>query len=253
MSRTRHPLLLRLTLASAALAACLATAPATGHATTEGAPTAAAPATTPRATTPRATAPRAALTARTSAPLAVYASKGDETPQMTLPATTEFGTARVVLVTKRSRGWLRVLLPERPNGSAGWVRRRDVELRRVKDRITIDLAARTLVWHRAGEILLTAPIAIGAPDTPTPSGGFYVTDLLDTPDGGAYGPFAIGLSAHSDTLSEFGGGDGQIGVHGTADPSSIGNAVSHGCVRVPNDIVTQLATMLPLGTPVTIV
>ena len=81
----------------------------------------------------------------------------------------------------------------------------------------------------------------------------YVTDVLDTGnDGGAYGPFALGLSAHSETLSEFGGGDGQVGIHGTNDPSSIGNNVSHGCVRVPNDIVSQLAAIVPLGTPVTI-
>ena len=48
------------------------------------------------------------------------------------------------------------------------------------------------------------------------------------------------------------GGDGQIGIHGTNQPASIGNAVSHGCVRVPNEIITQLAHNLPLGTPVTI-
>lgn len=41
-------------------------------------------------------------------------------------------------------------------------------------------------------------------------------------------------------------------MHGTADPSSIGQAVSHGCVRVPNDVITQLATSVPLGTPVAI-
>lgn len=80
-----------------------------------------------------------------------------------------------------------------------------------------------------------------------------MTDLLDTPDGGAYGPFAIGLSAHSETISEFAGSDGQIGLHGTSDPGSIGQAVSHGCVRVPNDVIARLASDLSLGTPVTIV
>ena len=79
------------------------------------------------------------------------------------------------------------------------------------------------------------------------------TDLLvNADDSGAYGPYALGLSAHSDTLSEFAGGDGQIGLHGTDAPWSIGQDVSHGCVRVPNDVVTQLATSLRLGTPVTV-
>jgi hypothetical protein len=81
-----------------------------------------------------------------------------------------------------------------------------------------------------------------------------VTDKLDTgDDGGAYGPYALGLSAHSDTLSEFGGGNGQIGLHGTNDPATLGDAVSHGCVRLPNDVIAELAYELPLGTPVEIV
>jgi lipoprotein-anchoring transpeptidase ErfK/SrfK len=193
---------------------------------------------------------RGRLTARTTTELAIYAERGDATPAATLPATTEFGTTRVVLVTKRVGAWAKVLLPERPNESTGWIRTAGVELRRVTDTVDVDLTARTLTWRRGPDVVLTTPIAIGASDTPTPPGRFYITDLLDTPDGGGYGPFAIGLSAHSFTLSEFAGGDGQIGVHGTSDPSSIGQAVSHGCVRVPNDVITQLATHLPLGTPV---
>jgi lipoprotein-anchoring transpeptidase ErfK/SrfK len=54
-------------------------------------------------------------------------------------------------------------------------------------------------------------------------------------------------------LTEFGGGDGQVGIHGTNDPSSIGRPVSHGCVRVANDVITRLATTIPIGTQVTIV
>jgi lipoprotein-anchoring transpeptidase ErfK/SrfK len=192
------------------------------------------------------------LTARTSSDLAVYARRGDAQPAATLVGSTEFGTTRVVLVTKRKGAWLKVLLPDRPNGSTGWIRASDVELRTVTDAVRVSLTERVLTWTRDGEVVLETPIAIGAPDTPTPAGRFYVTDLLDTPDGGAYGPFAIGLSAHSETISEFAGSDGQIGLHGTSDPGSIGQAVSHGCVRVPNDVVTRLASDLPLGTPVTI-
>jgi len=192
------------------------------------------------------------LTARTASDLAVYAARGDAQPVATLASFTEFGTTRVVLVTKRKGAWLKVLLPDRPNGSTGWIRASDVELRSVTDAVRVSLAERVLTWTRDGEVVLETPIAIGAPDTQTPAGRFYVTDLLDTPDGGAYGPFAIGLSAHSETISEFAGSDGQIGLHGTSDPGSIGQAVSHGCVRVPNDVVTRLASDLPLGTPVTI-
>ena len=200
----------------------------------------------------RSTSRHERIAARTPEPLPVYAARGDAAPVGVLPGTTEFGTMRVVLVVKERGKWLKVRLPDRPNGSVAWIRAHDVELRTVTDAVVINLTKMTLRWTRGGSEVLETPIAIGAPDTPTPTGRFYVTDLLDTPDAGAYGPYAVGLAAHSSKLSEFGGGDGQIGVHGTADPSSIGHAVSHGCVRVPNDVVTQLATNVPLGTPVTI-
>ena len=171
-----------------------------------------------------------------------------------LPATTEFGSPRALLVTGRQPGWVRVQLPVRPNGSAGWVPEGAVELVAGDHRVTVDLAARRLTVFEGGAVVLATAVAVGAPDAPTPTGTFAVIDRLQSPDAASpYGPFALGLSAHSDTFSEFAGGDGQIGIHGTDDPTSIGQAVSHGCVRVPNDIVARLADLLPLGTPVTIV
>jgi lipoprotein-anchoring transpeptidase ErfK/SrfK len=170
-----------------------------------------------------------------------------------LPAQTEFGSPRALLVVDRQPGWVRVQLPVRPNGSTGWVPEDAVDLVAGDHRVEVDLAARRLTVFDGDEVLLETAVAVGAPDAPTPTGTFALIDRLQSPDpAGAYGPFALGLSAHSDTFSEFAGGDGQIGIHGTDDPSSIGQPVSHGCVRVPNDVVTLLATVLPLGTPVTI-
>ncbi len=170
-----------------------------------------------------------------------------------LSASTDFGSTRVLLVEKVVDGWVRVHLPVRPNGTTGWVPADSVRLETLQHTVTVDLEARSLTVWMDGQALSTSTVAIGSPENPTPTGSFYIIDKIDTSsDGSAYGPFALGLSAHSDTLSEFGGGDGQIGLHGTNDPSSIGNAVSHGCVRLPNDVITQLATDLPLGTPVVI-
>lgn len=198
-------------------------------------------------------AARGALVARPDTDVAVFASAGDAAPATVLPATTAFGSARALPVLDERDGWLHVALPVRPNGSTGWIRSAGVELRRVDESISVDLAARTLTLLVDGEAVLSADIAIGAADAPTPTGAFFVADKLATTDvNSPYGPFAFGLSGHSDVLTEFAGGDGQIGIHGTNDPSSIGRAVSHGCVRVPNDVVAQLNDLVPLGTPVTI-
>lgn len=144
-------------------------------------------------------------------------------------------------------------LPQRPNGSTGWVRADSVDLQPISHAIEIDLETRTLSLFDDGELVETTPVAIGTSENPTPTGDFYVVDKLaaEDPDG-AYGPFAFGLSAYSETLSEFGGGDGQVGIHGTDDPSAIGQDVSHGCVRVPNEVAVLLNDTLNLGTPVTI-
>ena len=97
------------------------------------------------------------------------------------------------------------------------------------------------------------PVGIGHQATPTPTGSFYVTVKLRPPQISAvYGAWALGLSGYSDVLEQFGTGDGQIALHGTADPSDLGREVSSGCVRLDNEAITILARMLPLGTPVTI-
>lgn len=166
---------------------------------------------------------------------------------------TDFGSARVLLVEEVTESWIKVQLPIRPNETSGWVRADDVTLEAIDALVEVDLDARTITTWVDGELVLETSVAVGSPENPTPTGTFFITDKVETSDGeSAYGPYALGLSAHSDTLTEFAGGDGQIGIHGTNAPASIGEAVSHGCVRLPNELITILATSLPLGTPVII-
>lgn len=195
-----------------------------------------------------------ATIARADGPLTVRAEPSVDAPVVTtLPATTEFGSPRALLVVDAEPRWVRVQLPIRPNNTTGWVRQAAVDLVAGDFRVQVDLAARHLRVFEGDDVVLESAVAVGATDAPTPTGTFAVVDVLQSPDpASTYGPFALGLSAHSDTFSEFAGGDGQIGLHGTDDPTSIGQPVSHGCVRLPNDLIAQLAELLPLGTPVEI-
>jgi lipoprotein-anchoring transpeptidase ErfK/SrfK len=71
-----------------------------------------------------------------------------------------------------------------------------------------------------------------------------------------YGPYAYPLSGHSEVLTRFNGGDGELGIHGNNDASVLGQSVTAGCIgciRMTNDGITRLASILPLGTPVEIV
>jgi lipoprotein-anchoring transpeptidase ErfK/SrfK len=187
--------------------------------------------------------------------IAVYASPtADAQPTQTLSAKTEYLLPRSFLVFDQYQDWLHVYLPTRPNGSTGWIKASDVNVSNPLDyQIKVTLADHELTLLKDGVVQWKAPAAIGTGDTPTPTGTFYYTDPLDLHNqpGTGYGVFAIGLSGHSNVLQTFAGGDGQIAVHGTDDAGTIGQSVSHGCVRVDNDVIMKLST-LPLGTPVVI-
>jgi lipoprotein-anchoring transpeptidase ErfK/SrfK len=198
---------------------------------------------------------RPTFSGKVSGNLVVKAEPSDSAATVTtLKAKTPMGSTTTVLVTDERDGWLQVSLPVRPNGASGWVPAGKVELRANTVAVTVDRAAKKLVMTRDGEVELEAPIADGTKENPTPAGSFYVTDVIETGDaGGAYGSWAFGLSGHSETLTEFGGGDGQLGLHGTNEPGKIGQSVSHGCVRVTNDVAEKLSGAIGLGTPVTII
>jgi len=84
-----------------------------------------------------------------------------------------------LLVTEAVRdanghAWYEVLLPERPNGSEGWVRDRDVDVVRLHERIEIDLSKYSLTYFRDDELVDRFRVGIGQPQWPTPTGTFYV-------------------------------------------------------------------------------
>lgn len=155
------------------------------------------------------------------------------------------------MVLKQRRGWVKVQLPGRPNRSSRWVRRRTVRLTTTPYRIVIRRRAKRLILFKDGRVVKRVRIAVGSALTPTPRGRYYVTDLIRSKDP-FYGPYALGLSAHSPVLTSYAGGNGQLGIHGTSEPGSIGRDVSHGCIRVHNGVVRRLAKIIPLGTPVVI-
>lgn len=158
------------------------------------------------------------------------------------------------LVREQRGAWLRVLLPLRPNGSEGWIKRAEVTLNSHRFRILVELGAHRITVTEGDEVVLQEPIGVGTTDTPTPGGLYYTKELLQPPNpNGPYGPFAYGLSGFSNVLTSFAGGEGVVGIHGTDDPAGLGKDVSRGCIRMSNEGITRLASILPLGVPVQIV
>lgn len=149
-------------------------------------------------------------------------------------------------------GWYRVQLALRPNGRAGWVLAAAVTERALHVRIVVDLSQRRVTLYRGLKPILVTAAAIGSPSTPTPTGRYYVNQKLVAPDPlGPFGPAAIGISAYSPVLQHWTQG-GPIAIHGTNQAELLGSAVSHGCIRVANDVVMRLWNLVPTGTPVVI-
>jgi lipoprotein-anchoring transpeptidase ErfK/SrfK len=186
--------------------------------------------------------------------LPIYSTPRALGPDESISNPNPLGAPLTLLVNAMQGGWLQVYLPQRPNESTGWVSQNDVTLATDAEHIVVSLGARQVTLYDNGAKVYQASVAAGAPDSPTPMGHFFVTEVLKLTDpGDAYGPYALGLSGFSNTYYAFDGGPGQIAIHGTNQPWVIGGYASHGCVRLSNPDITTLATQVPAGTPVDIV
>jgi lipoprotein-anchoring transpeptidase ErfK/SrfK len=165
----------------------------------------------------------------------------------TLPST-ELGGPTWVPVVETRPGWRRVLLPSRPNGATGWIPDKGVQAARSPYTIKVATVARRLTLLKAGRQVGAWTVAVGAPKTPTPTGRTFILASL-APAKATYSPLILPVGAHSESLDTFGGGPGTVAFHGWPQKSVFGQAVTHGCVRVPADALKQLSKV-PLGTPV---
>jgi lipoprotein-anchoring transpeptidase ErfK/SrfK len=193
------------------------------------------------------------LVAEASVPrVSIFKTPNSGSPIRSLPNPLD-GAPLVFLVDRSQGDWLFVNLPVRPNGSKGWIKKAEVVLRKHTFRITIDLSDHRLTVHQGDTVILDEPAGIGTKDTPTPEGIYYTKRLIQPPNpNGAFGPFVYELSGFSNVLTDFLGGDGVVGIHGTNRPEFLGKDVSHGCIRISNAGITKLSKILPLGVPVDI-
>jgi lipoprotein-anchoring transpeptidase ErfK/SrfK len=153
----------------------------------------------------------------------------------------------------RGDGWLRVRLPGRPNGHAGWISAKGTRATETDWRILVSLSDRRVSVSRSGRTVRRFRAVVGKPSTPTPRGSFFVEEALALSRPEAGSPYALATSARSNVLQEFDGGPGQIALHGTRHLAGRpGTAASHGCIRVSTRAITWLARRIGAGVPLTV-
>ena len=134
------------------------------------------------------------------------------------------------------------------NGMLRWTRVRGAAH---DSRIVINLAERRLKIVRNSEVAAEYEIAVGKPDTPTPTGEFRITAKQSHP-GPATGVFGARWMEFYRVTTP----DGVLrlyGIHGTNAPQRIGGAVSHGCIRLSNHDVEEVYREAYIGERVEIV
>jgi lipoprotein-anchoring transpeptidase ErfK/SrfK len=146
--------------------------------------------------------------------------------------------------------WYEITVPGRPNGRTGWVPAGSVSIAPVDRWLVIYRGARKFEFYVNGKLKRTGKIAVGARGMETPTGLFYVQAKFN-PTWEVLGAYAFETSGYS-KLSDWPGG-GVVGVHGTNTPELIGQAVSHGCVRLYNKDIRYLRSLVGVGTPIKIV
>jgi hypothetical protein len=196
-----------------------------------------------------------ALIASLHQPAAVFRAPSIHTwTRQVVPLYTPLSHQRTSLpVLQRRGGFVRVLLPGRPNGHSGWIQASEAKVWRTPWRIVVKTRSRRLFALEHGGIVRSFPVVVGRAATPTPHGRFYVEEAIVLPPTTPGAPDAYALSARSNVFQEFGGGPGQIAIHGTYRIGGTpGRAESHGCIRASSGTLRWLFRRMGTGTPVDI-
>lgn len=118
--------------------------------------------------------------------------------------------------------------------------------------VLVDKSQNTLILKSNEEIIKTYNVATGLNNS-TPVGIFKIVNKLTNPTWYKSGAIVPAGSSENILGTRWLGFDIQgYGIHGTTDPSSIGKQATAGCVRMLNNEVEELYSLLPVGTVVTV-
>ncbi len=175
------------------------------------------------------------------------------------------GGSQVLRVIQGNPGdeWIQAELPMRPwennvrpNGVSGWVRAESFDWHTVNHQIQIDLSdangnPRVDFWN--GDTWVAGTYAIiGKDSTHTPLMDSFLVEKYPS-DNEVLGTYVLMLSGFSTVHETFSGGLPRIALHGTHIPERVGEKLSNGCIRIPNNIIELINSQAPLGTRVNIV
>jgi lipoprotein-anchoring transpeptidase ErfK/SrfK len=122
-------------------------------------------------------------------------------------------------------------------------------------RLEVKLGERQLHVYRGNQQIASHPVAVGSKEWPTPTGEWTISQVVFNP---RWVPPKEESWAKDEKIAEPGDPDNPLGVvqlvynppntiHGTNEPNSLGKAVSHGSIRVSNDVGIELAKQIMIA------
>jgi L,D-transpeptidase ErfK/SrfK len=125
-------------------------------------------------------------------------------------------------------------------------------------KLVLKLSDRRVVVYEDSQVKASYPVAVGKSGWETPKGKFQVKRLERNPTWQS--PWTNQIAPPGDNspigarwIGFWSNGKDEIGFHGTPNEGSIGQAASHGCVRMLNRDVKALFEMVSIGTPVEVI
>jgi lipoprotein-anchoring transpeptidase ErfK/SrfK len=114
-------------------------------------------------------------------------------------------------------------------------------------RLVVSIPDRKLAVIENNEVVEVFAVAVGAPKSPSPTGTFTIANRVANPT--YYHPGKVIAPGPQNPIGTRWIGLNQkgYGIHGTDEPSSIGYAKSHGCIRLRNADVERLFERVRTG------
>lgn len=123
--------------------------------------------------------------------------------------------------------------------------------------LVIKLSQRRVFVYQNNQLKVSYPIAVGKAGWETPTGHYKVIDMQRNPAwqhplNGKVIPPGPDNPLGERWIAFWTDGRDFIGFHGTPEEQLVGQAVSHGCIRMRNKDVLVLYSLVKIGTPVTV-